>query len=54
MATRKVRIKVEAEVIVVADDTLPIDEYELDMISRSDLAHVEDLQIDKFEVLDSK
>jgi len=54
MATRKVTFTIEAEVTVVVEEGVDMCDLELDLISQSDNAHVEDFQITDSNVIDSK
>ena len=52
--SRKVILTVVSKVTVLVDDGLDMDDLELSMYSDSDAVDVEDCEIEKIEVLDSK
>jgi len=54
MATRKVYMKIEAEVILTVDEGIPQDEYELDLVSDNHFVDIEDFTVTKTEITDSK
>lgn len=51
---RKVTLKLEAVVTVNVDDDVDMDELELDLISENTAVDVEDMDITKLEVTDSR
>jgi hypothetical protein len=54
MASRKVTLLVQTVVNVNMDEGVDMDELELDMYSDNDAVDVQDCQITKLEVIDSK
>ena len=54
MSSRKVTLLVQTVVNVSMDEGVNMDELELDMYSDNDAVDVQDCQITKLEVIDSK
>lgn len=50
----KVTMKIEAEVTIVIDDGVELDDLELQLYNDNDLAEVHDFQLTNTEVIDSK
>lgn len=54
MATKKVYLKIEAEVILTVDEGTTTDEFELDLVSDNYFVDVENFTVIKSEITDSK